>query len=85
MAVFSNGRNKVIEELSELIQVASKLIESCNKVEILSGNLEEEIADVQASCRLIIQTHSLDAEKIEQRTQFKLDLYLDIHSKGTKK
>lgn len=80
MSLVSDGKNKMVEELSELIQVSAKLIENANRRNGLVVNLEEEIADVMATCKLVIGSYGLSIQNIEARVDEKLRKYIECNN-----
>ncbi len=85
----NKGLTKLTEECGELTQIASKKI-ACPDSDThwddggsLAVRLENEIADVQAASALVIKTHGLDIERINQRAAAKLALFLKWHSEAT--
>lgn len=78
------GLSKLIEEAGEVIQVAGKLIATGGASEHWDGSdlrarLQEEIADVMAACRFVIDWNGLDHEAIEDRMDDKQRLFDKWH------
>ena len=84
MPMHNNGLTKLQEECGELIQVCAKKSTYIN-AEIhpdgsnMKDRLEEEIADVLASCDLVLELHGLDAMKIANRRLSKLQIFKKWH------
>lgn len=77
MAMANNGRAKLVEECGELLQVLGKvdafgLGEHPDGKGLLIDRLEQEIADVQAAAKFVIETHNLTTPLIIGRTNRKL-------------
>lgn len=81
------GLAKLIEECGELLQVAGKRLAYYKTEEHpdggppLSQRLEEEIADVMASCIFVIEAHDLDEERITERIALKIELFKSWHKR----
>lgn len=78
------GLSKLIEETGEVQQVAGKLIATGGNIEHWDGSnlksrLEEEIADVLASCAFVVETNGLDEKAIESRAKQKAALFAEWH------
>lgn len=67
------GLIKLAEESGELQQAVSKQLIKASKN--TKQKLEEEIADVLAAAKIVIDRLSLDEEKINRRVLEKLDKY----------
>lgn len=76
------GLIKLTEECGELIQIASKKM-TCMGVDIhydgssLSMRMEEEIGDVLAAARIVIENFNLNEHKIGCRVDEKYQLFLE--------
>ncbi len=76
-----NGLVKLTEECGELIQIASKKMTRMNSDEHWDGagsikeRLENEIADVAAASRIVMENFNLDEERIKRRYLEKFDLF----------
>lgn len=81
MAMTLNGLAKLAEELGELQAVVGKKIAYYHTDVHPDGNgslrerMQEEIADVMASCQFVAEEFGLDQELIQNRVDRKLTLY----------
>lgn len=87
MTMSHNGLTKLIEECSEVIQVAAKAQAFPPKNGFhpdgkgsLILRLEEEIADVEAVIRLVKSTYNLNCKRMEIITETKYELFTKWHS-----
>lgn len=81
------GISKLVEEAGEVCQVAGKLLGTGGAVEHWDGSnlrerLEEEIADLMAACRFVIEANGLDVEKVRARAALKLEIFNLWHREG---
>lgn len=78
MPLLNKGLNKMMEELSELGQIAAKKSEYMH-VEVhpdgkaMTPRFIEEMGDVEATMEFVKQQFDLDRAAIEQRKQWKLN------------
>lgn len=81
------GLAKLIEECGELLQVAGKRLAYYTTNEHPDGGLplnerlEDEIADVMASCDFVTATHGLDVHRIMERRYAKRALFAAWHAR----
>lgn len=81
----NNGRDKLLEECGELIQVAAKK-NACPNTDAhwdgtnLKLRMQEEMGDVLAAMRFVTETHGLDDEAIIQRSNEKLATFRTWHA-----
>jgi len=81
MTMAAKGLAKLAEECGELVAVIGKKLayyhtdEHPDGAGSLAYRLEDEIADVQASCLFVAGINGLDAERIAERTSDKLELF----------
>ena len=76
------GLSKLIEEAGEVQQVCGKIVGCHGAVDHWDGSnlrqrLEEEIADVIAACRFVIQINVLDNNAIMKRSATKYDRFME--------
>lgn len=79
------GAAKAVEEASELVQVLGKLIASGGRVEHWDGSdlrerLVEELADIRAAARLLIELNDLPEDAIAGRERTKLERFRAWHT-----
>lgn len=79
------GTAKAVEEVSELAQVLGKLIASGGRVEHWDGSdlrerLVDELGDVRAAMRLLIELNELPEDAIAEREQIKLERFRGWHA-----
>lgn len=85
MALVFDGLVKLLEETSELQQVAAKKIAYFNTDEhpdsrgSLKERMEDEMGDVLAIAIFVRSAFNLNASRIEQRITEKLNLYHQWH------
>lgn len=85
MTMTAKGLAKLIEECGELQQVAAKKLACPHTDEHYDGagslkeRMEDEIADVIASCSFVTETHQLDEARITLRAEKKMALYKQWH------
>jgi NTP pyrophosphatase (non-canonical NTP hydrolase) len=70
------GISKLVEELGEVAQVAGKLIATGGEVRHWDGTdlrtrLEDELADLEAAIKFVMQHNRLDADRIAERREAK--------------
>ena len=81
----AKGLAKLIEECGELLQVAGKKLAYWNTDDhpdcagSLDSRLEDEMADVIASVVFVAMTMELDQERIEDRADRKMALFMKWH------
>lgn len=78
------GISKLVEEAGEVVQVGGKLIGSQGDVNHFDGTdlkdrLEEELADMVAAIRFVVERNGLDAVRIERRIAAKKALFDQWH------
>lgn len=78
------GLSKLIEEAAEAMQVAGKLIGAEGQTKHWDGSdlaerIHEELVDLIAACRFVIQANGLDAQRIEERSDEKLERFWKWH------
>lgn len=80
------GLAKLMEECGEVIQVGAKII-AANGEDIhwqndlsLTGQLEDEIADVTAAIVFITENNPLDTDRITARANRKLKIFREWHA-----
>jgi len=83
------GVSKLIEECGEVQQVCGKLLGTGGLPNHwdgtdLSERLLEEMADVTAAVRFVLEENSLDEEAFEERIAAKLQLFREWHTEQTK-
>lgn len=74
----------MVEEAGEILQMLGKLMGSRGddihwNVRSLKANIEDEIADLMAACKFVIEMCHLRVEHIETRMQRKLELFRQWH------
>jgi len=79
------GISKLTEEAAEVGQVCGKLIGSRGVVHHWDGSnlkvrLEEEIADVVAAAKFVVDKNGLDEAAITERIEKKLKMFEDWHA-----
>ena len=78
------GISKLVEECGEVVQVCGKLMGSRGNISHWSGNLSdmlhEEIGDLLGAIRFVVKRCGLDADRIEQRAQAKLERFEGWHA-----
>lgn len=85
----ANGLAKMLEETGELTQVGAKRLAYFTTLTHPDGagslktRMEEEIADVEASCEFVKGPFELDREAIARRRQMKLALFTRWHADPT--
>ena len=88
MPMASNGLTKLMEECSEVIQVAAKMQACPGSDEHWDGQgslkkrLEDEIADARAASLFVSETHGLDEARMQARTAKKLALLRAWHAQA---
>lgn len=76
---------KLIEEMGEVQQICGKLIQlGGNDVKYWDGTdlralLHDELGDLAAACRFLIERNGLDVDAIERRASKKFDLMSKWH------
>lgn len=81
MPITHGGASKLIEECGELQQVLGKFLTYGMDVPHPDGKgplrprIEDEIADVLAACRYVIDRNDLDPHKINERMHAKIALF----------
>jgi len=86
MTMHANGLTKLIEECGELIQIAAKKQAFMDTDQHPDGKgsmkrrLEEEMADVIASCMLVSKNFELDGDFMAERMEKKLKLFTSWHN-----
>ena len=86
MTMTANGLAKLLEECSELSQVAAKKLAYFNTNEhpdgagALDNRMQDEIADVIAACLFVAHTFKLNVEAISDRRDRKLALFYKRHA-----
>ena len=86
MTMAAKGLAKLSEECGELLQVIGKRLAYYRTDEHPDGGppltrrLEDEIADVMAACGLVVGLCNLDERRVADRTNRKLELFLEWHS-----
>ena len=89
MPMTANGLAKLIEELSELSQVAAKKLayfhtdEHPDGAGSLKKRMEEEMADVYASMEFVMLQFGLDPDAIRRRADKKFALFNEWHDDAT--
>jgi NTP pyrophosphatase (non-canonical NTP hydrolase) len=80
----NKGRNKLMEECGELVQILAKknaLPEDCDihwdQKGSVAGRMEEEIADVIAASIYVIENNKLNQGAIQRRVEKKLATYAE--------
>src|SRR5690242_1418707 len=81
------GISKLVEESGEVLQVCGKLMGTGGKIDHWDGSnlkekLEEELADMFAAARFVIDQCGLDEQKMAARVLFKLQRFLTWHNLG---
>lgn len=79
MPMLHNGAVKLIEEMSELTKVLSRIIGGSITGEVdgkpIDVALREELADVVATFRFFCTKHGVRAEELRERMQMKVARY----------
>lgn len=89
MPMTAKGLSKLIEECGELTQVAGKKLAYYHTDEHPDGEgslkrrLENEIADVIAAARFVIEMHGLDDQRVISRIEVKERLFREWHADPT--
>lgn len=89
MPMTANGLSKMLEETGELTQVGAKRLAYFTTLVHPDGagdlktRMEEEIADVEASCDFVKGTFDLDRDAIGRRRQVKFALFTKWHADPT--
>lgn len=89
MSLKYDGLVKLTEECGEVVQVAMKRVAFDGEGDIhwdgtnLKERLEEEIADVRAACRAVMENHGLDTLAISRRELQKLATFRYWQNGGT--
>lgn len=84
----AKGLVKLVEELSELIQVAAKKIhyphtdDHPDGLGSLTTRLEDEIGDAIAAINFVVSKFSLSKERIQERAAKKLNQYYEWDREG---
>lgn len=78
------GLSKLAEEAGEVLQVVGKLIGSGGVEDHWDGSnlrarLIEEIGDLSAALRFVVEENDLDVDAVEARHQLKLALFRQWH------
>lgn len=80
----NKGRNKLMEECGELVQILAKKNAIPEDHDIhwdqkgsVAGRMEEEIADVIAASIYVIEHNKLNQDAIQKRVEKKLTMYAD--------
>lgn len=82
------GLGKLAEECGEVLQVVGKLVGTGGAVEHWDGGpplddrLEEELGDLLAAIRFVVEKNGLAAAEVEARAARKLDLFRSWHGDG---
>jgi len=86
MTMHANGLAKLIEEISELGQVAAKKMAYMHTDDHPDGGgslklrMQDELADVAAAATFVVQTFGLDGDYIKHRAAIKLARFQQWHS-----
>lgn len=86
MGMAFNGLVKLSEECAELVQIATKKIafmdtdDHPDGVGSMKARMEDEMGDVLAAITFCIFTFGLNAERIQQRTERKLAIFMAWHN-----
>lgn len=81
MPITHGGVSKLIEECGELQQDLGKFLTygmdqpHPDGKGPMRGRIENEIADVMAACRFVIEKHKLNPDQIYKRMHEKIDLF----------
>lgn len=82
MTISNRGYTKLVEECGELIQVAAKRIAYLDDSHpddrtkpSLDLRIEDEIADVLAACRFVIEKNKLNTQYIEGKMNLKVSVF----------
>lgn len=82
MAMSNKGLTKLVEELGELSQIAAKKMAYMNidnhpdKKGSMKKRLENEMGDVLASIQYVVGKLELDMDRIVERSDCKIEVYL---------
>jgi|SRR5882672_5684387 len=82
------GISKLVEECGEVQQVCGKLLATGGKINHwdgsdLKGRLEEEIADMVAAARFVVDRCGLDGNRVQKRIIEKLARFTSWHNVGS--
>lgn len=83
------GISKLVEECGEVQQVCGKLMGTRGEAEHWDGSnlrerLQEELADVMAACRFVVDANGLDLDYVMKRAGNKHALFFKWHRAESK-